>query len=251
MTKIEGENGVVKLKIPAGGVGEQKFAGIIKMKAPDGTDKFYSFKDSYSVAKAQATIAAEKMNVLYIGLENPISVSAPVPPEKISISGGGLSFKGSAGHYTVNPPATLVGKTVKLTASANVGGKAQALGGSDFRVMNVPAPITSIGGSIKSGSHSASVIKANPFVAAMAPDGFAYNLKWKVNGFTMIVGKGRNETVYTSATSSFTEQMKTAISQAQPGETVIIHSIKVSASVDNVPVNVKIADIPNIGIRVK
>lgn len=60
MTKVEGENGMVKLKIPASGMGEQKFAGLIKMRAPDGTDKFYSFKESYSVAKSSATVAAEK-----------------------------------------------------------------------------------------------------------------------------------------------------------------------------------------------
>ena len=90
--KIEGDSGIVKLKIPASGMGEQKFAGFIKMLAPDGTDKFYPFSETYSVAKSQATVAAERMNVLYAGLDNPISVSAPVAPEKLELVSG-LSFK--------------------------------------------------------------------------------------------------------------------------------------------------------------
>ena len=35
-TPLVGEEGIVKLKIPAGGIGEQRFAGLIKIKAPDG-----------------------------------------------------------------------------------------------------------------------------------------------------------------------------------------------------------------------
>ena len=249
--KIEGDSGIVKLKIPASGMGEQKFAGFIKMLAPDGTDKFYPFSETYSVAKSQATVAAERMNVLYAGLDNPISVSAPLAPEKIRISGGGLSFRGSAGKYVVTPPANMIGKKVNITASADVGGKTQSLGGTEFRIMNVPPPVTSIGGSIRSGSHSASIIAANPFVAALTPDGFAFDLKWRVTGFTMIVGKGRNETVYSTSGPSFSAAMTSAIRSAQPGETIIIHNIKVTASVDGKAVNVNPGQIPNIGIRIR
>ena len=110
--KLEGENGVVKLKLGAGGVGDQKFAGLIKVIGPDGQPKYYGFKDKFTVLKPSATIAADKMNVLYAGIANPISVSG-VGSGKISVSFPGCSMS-STGNNTdnVTVPTTLIGKTV-------------------------------------------------------------------------------------------------------------------------------------------
>ena len=115
-TKLEGENGVVKLKLPASDVGEKRYAGLIKIMDPSGQPKYYGFSDKYAVLKPSATIAADKMNVLYAGIANPVSVSAPVDPGKLSISfpGCNVSSQG-AGKFDVSVPASLIGKTVTAT----------------------------------------------------------------------------------------------------------------------------------------
>ncbi len=110
-TKLEGKDGVVKLEIGAGNVGEQKYAGLIKIMDPSGQPKYYGFKDKYSVVKPSATIAAEKMNVLYAGIANPVSVSAPVDPNKLSISFPGCNVTSAGGgKYNVNVPTSMIGK---------------------------------------------------------------------------------------------------------------------------------------------
>jgi gliding motility-associated protein GldM len=62
---IRGDEGVAKLKIGTNAVGDFGFTGFIKMTAPDGTIKNYPFADKYMVMAPSATVAAEKMNVLY------------------------------------------------------------------------------------------------------------------------------------------------------------------------------------------
>ena len=47
----------------------------------------YHFKGGYIVAPPALTVAPLKMNVLYIGVDNPVSISAPgIPAEKIQSS---------------------------------------------------------------------------------------------------------------------------------------------------------------------
>ena len=88
-----------------------------------------------------ATIAADKMNVLYAGIANPVSVSAPVDPGKLSISfpGCNVSSQG-AGKFDVSVPASLIGRTVTATVSAKLGESTKQLGATTFRVKKVPDP---------------------------------------------------------------------------------------------------------------
>jgi len=51
LTLVQGDSGFVHLKIPTGGIGDQKFAGVIKLISPDGEEKFYPFNESYTVTK--------------------------------------------------------------------------------------------------------------------------------------------------------------------------------------------------------
>ena len=78
---------------------------MVENKNSKGT--FYTkFKSSYMVAEPSATVAAEKMSVFYVGVENPVAVSAPgVAITDIEISAPGLSFKQqkTLGKYIVRP----------------------------------------------------------------------------------------------------------------------------------------------------
>ncbi|MBK9639669.1 MAG: hypothetical protein IPO63_18420 [Bacteroidetes bacterium] len=78
---VEGRVGTYKVR--GSGVGEKKYAGVIRVKKPDNTFEEHPFESSYIVAKPSASVAADKMNVIYIGVPNPITVSVPgVPDEK-------------------------------------------------------------------------------------------------------------------------------------------------------------------------
>ena len=230
-TKLEGENGVVKLKLAAGDVGEKRYAGLIKIMDPSGQPKYYGFSDKYAVLKPSATIAADKMNVLYAGIANPVSVSAPVDPGKLSISfpGCGVSSQG-AGKFDVSVPASLIGKTVTATVSAKLGESTKQLGATTFRVKKVPDPRAVLGANIRGGKHAKAELTANPVLRATMGEDFAYDLKWKVNSFRVIfVSKGMEDPAMVCQGGALSEAVKAKI-QKSPANTVIYFSdIKVSS----------------------
>ena len=87
-----------------------------------------------------ATVAADLMNVLYAGFNNPISVSASgIAPDKVhlSMTGGSLTSQGK-GHYTARPAA--VGSNVTFTVTGEVNGKTQKMGTYTFKVRKLPDP---------------------------------------------------------------------------------------------------------------
>ncbi|MBR6160449.1 MAG: gliding motility protein GldM [Bacteroidales bacterium] len=230
-TKLEGENGVVKLKLAAGDVGEKRYAGLIKIMDPSGQPKYYGFSDKYAVLKPSATIAADKMNVLYAGIANPVSVSAPVDPGKLSISfpGCNVSSQG-AGKFDVSVPASLIGRTVTATVSAKLGESTKQLGATTFRVKKVPDPRAVLGANIRGGKHAKAELTANPVLRATMGEDFAYDLKWKVNSFRVIfVSKGMEDPAMVCQGGALSEAVKAKI-QKSPANTVIYFSdIKVSS----------------------
>ncbi|MCQ2271210.1 MAG: gliding motility protein GldM [Bacteroidales bacterium] len=245
-TRLDGENGLVQLEIGAGGLGEQRYAGLIKIKAPDGSDQYYSFSDRYMVVKPSATISADKMNVLYAGIANPISVSAPVAPDQLSVSFPGCNAtRAEAGKFNVSVPTSLIGKTVDATVSANMGGKTQAMGTTKFRVKRVPDPRSTIGANIKGGKRSKTELTANPFIRAAMGDDFAYDLKWTINSYQVIFNsKGYEDSPLTCTGAQFSEAVKSKIQKSTSGTTIIFTNIKASCeagqrTLDEIVVRIK------------
>ena len=144
---VSSVNGVVTIKIPATQQGEQNISGIVEMRNPEtGEIEPYPFETSYMVAPPTATVAPTKMNVMYRGLENPISVSAPgMASDNIEISvTNGEWRKGEAkGEYFITPGTENI---TTITASAIVDGKRTTLGSYNFRIKRVPPPTPKIGG---------------------------------------------------------------------------------------------------------
>lgn len=229
-TKLEGENGLVQLELAASSLGEQKYAGLIKVKAPDGTDQYYPFSDRYMVVKPSATISADKMNVLYAGIANPVSVSAPVAPDQLSVNFPGCGVtRAEAGKFNVSVPTSLIGKTVEATVSAKTGNKTQAMGSTTFRVKRVPDPRATIGANIRGGKRSKAELTSNPFLRASMGEDFAYDLKWKITSYQVIfISKGYEDNPLTCTGANFSEAVKSKISKSPAGTTIIFTGIKAS-----------------------
>lgn len=221
-TKLEGENGVVKLKIGTAGIGDQKYAGLIKVKAPNGEDKYYGFADKYTVLKPSATIAADKMNVLYAGIDNPVSISGPVDPGKLSVSFPGCSVSNlGAGKYNVKVPTSMIGRTVDATVSAKVGESTKNMGATTFRVKKVPNPRAVLGAGIRGGKHAKGELLANPVIRATMGEDFVYDLKWNVTSFRVIfVSKGMEDPAMACQGGALSEAVKAKL-QKSPANTVI------------------------------
>ena len=100
------DGGYAKYTDRPGSEGEKKWAGVIRVKKPDGSYEHYPFNASYVAQKPSSVVSADKMNVLYIGVDNPMSISVPgVSNDKVKvvIEGGGGALKpnpaAGGGHF--------------------------------------------------------------------------------------------------------------------------------------------------------
>ena len=80
------ESGKGIYKIMATSTGPKKWGVVIALKAPDGSIKNYPFESSYFVGEPNVIVSPTAMNVMYMGIPNPIDVSVPgISPDKIKI----------------------------------------------------------------------------------------------------------------------------------------------------------------------
>ena len=110
-TKLDNDRGLYE--VVTGRTGEFDYNGYIEVPRGDGTSSRLDFSSSYTVIEPMATVSATMMNVLYAGIDNPISIAVPgIPTNAISASmtNGSLTRKGD----------TWVAKPTKVGAEAGV-----------------------------------------------------------------------------------------------------------------------------------
>jgi gliding motility-associated protein GldM len=200
------------------------WTGTVRVKQTDGTIKTYTTTEQkYQVARPSAVVSPDKMNVFYVGVPNPVSVSAPgIPKENLVVTMTGGTISGSNGQYTVtvNTPGT----TAKVNVSANVSGKVQNIGSSDFRVKRIPDPKAKFAGKT-GGALSSVVIKSQGSIFAVL-EGFDFDAKFNVTRFSLVIARPRADVVVLQANgNSFSPQMSAAVAAITPGTRVIFDDI--------------------------
>ena len=221
--KIPTAEGVGKYNGSTGSEGMHTWVGTIKVKQTDGTIKEYKTPpQTYQVARPSAVVSPDKMNVLFIGVQNPVSVSAPgVPKEKLHVSISNGSLSGSNGKYeaTVSAPGEAT-----ITVSGELGGKTQVLGSTIFRIKRIPDPKAQFAGK-SSGATSAANLKAQDRLFAKL-ENFYFDLRFDVSRFTMLIIKPRQDAIILNSSSSeLTPQMKQALTSIGPGSKVVFSNI--------------------------
>jgi len=221
------EDGMGKYSVNPRSPGEQKWSGKIKLRGSDGQVKEYPFESTYMVSAPSASVSADSLNVFYIGIDNPVTISVPgVPAENVSYSASGVSLSsaGGKGRYIARVSA---GREATINVSAKMGEKSMQMGSFHFRIKSVPAPIARIYGA-KSGKISKTTLNSMGGVSADMGD-FLFNIPAKVTSFKMTVvykGGSRANLVDEPANSSaFTSNMKAAMQACKPGDKVLIDNI--------------------------
>jgi len=214
-------------------VGVHTWSAEISFKDNDGKIQRYTTpQQSYMVAAPSATVSPTKMNVLYIGLPNPLSISAPgVAKEDLRVSMTGGSISGSAGNYTAN--VSNIGQATVSVSGELTKGKTSFLGSSVFRVKRIPDPKAMFAGK-SSGTTSAGNIKGQDRVFAKL-DNFEFDARFTVTHFTLLIAKPRQDAVSVSASNAeLSAQMHTYLNTITPGTTVVIKDI-VAVGPDGTP----------------
>ena len=164
-------------------VGFRKLKGVINYITPSGSTLPREFEMEYEVADPAVVISPTKMNVFYVGVDNPVSLAAPgISPEAIEAQiTNGTIRKETTGAYVVRP--TAAGKNCSITVFANIQGQKRELQTQVFRVKDVPDPVAKVNG-MRGGK-----IRKNMLVAAGQVDvemeNFDFDLKFTVEGFTV------------------------------------------------------------------
>ena len=215
-----------------GSPGEYSFNGYIMMPNAAGEIIRRDFVQKYNVIAPPmgATVAADLMNVLYAGFENPVSVSASgVSPDKISLAmaGGTLTPKGD-GKYIAKPAA--VGQNVTFTVTGVVNGKQQTMGVFTFKVRKLPDPTAFIrvGDDIfKGGKLAKGTLLGAPGIGAAIDDGLL-NIPFKVQRFeTVFFDRMGNARPETSNGAAFSDNQRSLMRETRRGSRFYITNVHV------------------------
>ncbi len=170
-----------------------------------------------------ASISADAVKVLYVGLDNPISVSGGgVGDEQIHLSmTNGTATKTGSGKYSVRP-----GKAgVPAVFTLDVKGKPSKF---EFKVRDVPDPIAKVGQS-KGGRMPVNDFKAQFGVRADLENFIFEGVKFNVTGFTIVLqGNGFPALVARDVTGATFGGIRDIVEKARPGTAVTIDNIEVA-----------------------
>ncbi len=177
-----GEEGFALYKTDAGGVGAHSIPVRISFfNQTTGKDEIKEVKLEYTVGSANASIALDKMNVLYVGVDNPVTIAASGGgDDKVvaTITGGGGSLNRIGnGKYIASVNSVTDDCKITVTVDGKVAGASQ------FRVRTVPDAQAAVGGKISGSQITAAEFKAQPGVWAGIKD-FPFDLKYQVVSFT-------------------------------------------------------------------
>ncbi len=225
---IDPESGLPVYKVNGGGIGDQKYTALIKMPKPNSTDTLvYKVEGEYQVAKPSLVVSPTKMNVFYIGPENPVEISVPgVPADKISASlnpaGYGTISKSGNGGYIVK--VNRAGRC-SVAVVAELNGKKQNMGSVEFRIKTVPDPIAEVMG-MSDGKMDKARLQAAPRVDAKMKD-FDFDLTFTVTSFTVSAQVGAYFLSETVKGNRISPQVKNNIfSKLQKNSKVYFEDIK-------------------------
>lgn len=182
----------------------------------------YTSTFQYEVGRRSVSVSADKMNVMYIGVDNPISVAAAgVSSNEIRVngSGGGIKLTKTAnGKY--NATVSSMG-----LAKVTVSGGGLTPTSFDFRAKRIPDPIARLAGQ-ESGTLGNGVIRAQSGIFAEL-DNFDFEAKCTIAGFTLVYQPPREDLAeVVNVGQAFTSASKTLISKAKPGDTFYFNNVR-------------------------
>lgn len=213
------ENGQAVISLTAGGVGEQNINGQFTF-LEDGKTIPLKFEGKYVVVPRpnSATISADKMNVVYRGVVNPMSISfAGISDKDVVATAPGLTKVGN-GKYNMSPGT---GTEVVINVTGKMSDGKIASDKKVYRIKGIPGPAGTIRGEMGVVKGPKSNLQVATIGAKLVD--FDFEVGLDVVGFNFkIAGQ---PTVVVSG-NRLNSQCITALSKAGRGDQVTISEIK-------------------------
>jgi gliding motility-associated protein GldM len=217
-----GTDGTAKMEVQGTSLGSHSIPVHIEYTDQDGKKQSIDKTIEYTVGQSNAAVQLDKMNVLFIGVDNPITISGSGSVEQLQVtaSGGGAVISGSGAHRTVK----VTQQTDDCIISVRTpDGKVTPI---KFRVRPIPDPSPYVGNS-ESGDVPAAVFKSQAGVRAYVKD-FYYETQFNVISFRMTGdGAGFEEGVEEkNNTGAAWNEARNIINKCRPGSYITIEDIR-------------------------
>jgi gliding motility-associated protein GldM len=219
-TSVQALAGQANFSFGSGNIGEHPISGSFNF---DENGKVVSLpiKDKYVVVARpkSATISADKMNVVYRGVSNPMTISfAGISADKIKASAPGLSPAGASGAYIMNPGS---GTEVVINVVGTLPDNSIVSDKKTYRIKGIPAPAGTIRGEMGTVKGSKSSLE-NSTIGAKLVD-FDFEVVLDVVGFNLRVAGLPTVVVQGNKLNA---QCKAVLSKAGRGDQVTISEIR-------------------------
>ncbi|HTN05319.1 gliding motility protein GldM [Agriterribacter sp.] len=215
-----GDNGVADIKMPAGGSGGHSLKIDVKYPDPStGEEKTISKTFDYTVGQPSGVaVMADKMNVLYVGVDNPLTITAGAGSEKVnaSINNGSVSKAGGS-KYIAKPKEP-------GTADVNVMVDGKSVGKVAFRVKYLP-PATGMVGTFEGGQVSTAQFKAMGGVRAMLQNS-EFEALYEVVSYTIADLSSADYNPVANNGARWGGSAASLVNNLKPGRGVYIDNIK-------------------------
>jgi gliding motility-associated protein GldM len=218
---ISMKEGLAHYETTTSGLGERSYKVSINVKNPlTGEVKNYAKEFKYEVGQRSVAVSLDKMNVFYIGVDNPISVSAAgVNSNDVKLAASGVTANPQGGgKYIVR--ATTPGEA-SLTVSAP--GVSQRF---NYRVKRIPDPTPLLGAKHKGGAMANGEFRAQGGIAAVL-ENFDFDAKCDIVGFEITYLPKRQDPISKQNSGArWGGDAQDMIQKAKPGDAYFFDDIK-------------------------
>ncbi len=226
-------NGQVKFETTAGKEGENTITLGGSYYDPNYKTRrnLDPIKTSFYVGQAAASIELDKMNVFYIGLDNPITVSASgVPLSSISLSANGVDLvPQTPGHFFAKPTSEKPGNATITMTAKRADGTVENFGTKTYRCKRVPDPVIQFGGKESGGGVRADIARVQTGPYPLLKD-FLYDFRFRTVSFTLAHQPKKGvyaEAVVRGETFAGSRDAQEIMRSLKPGDVIFLDNIKV------------------------
>ena len=183
--------------------------------------KTYSKEFEYEVGERSCSVQLDKMNVFYIGVDNPVSVAAAgVSSNDLKVVGSGIQMtKDGSAHYNVR--ATAPGE-----ATITLSGGGLPPTSFKYKVKRIPNPVPLLGAQEFPSAIPNGTFKAQGGIAAVLQN-FDFDAKCDVVGYLVAYQKKRADVVEkTNNGARYNPDVQDMVQRAAPGDVYYYNDIK-------------------------
>lgn len=225
------EDGIGRYTVKPSSTGIVKYRAKVEVTNPvtgEVTEDEQAFE--FEVGERSVSVSADKMNVLYIGVENPLTISAA------GVSSNALNVSGSGGGLQLTPQggASYMAKVTKQgEATINISGGGLPTTTKKFRVKRIPNPVPMFGGK-SGGGFGSGAFKAQKGIYAELVD-FDFDARCSIVSYNFVyIPRGSDARTVAVKGGSFSSEARSLAQQASPGDRYAFEEIRTHCPGDEV-----------------